>query len=61
MPGGSQLNKRCGKCKGLLRERPTDWAKFGLKEPSMHKRNPVMECVRCGELWYDGKPDKDTK
>ena len=48
---------RCPRCKGKLTERKTDWAKFGLKEPSMHKRNKVMECCRCGELWYEGKPD----
>lgn len=60
---------RCPHCKGKLRERKTDWAKFGLKEPGMHKRNMVYECVGtlsnpgCGELWYEGKPNKydDTR
>ena len=52
------LNKRCPRCKGLLKERKTDWAKFGLKEPGLHKRNKVMQCVRCGELWYEGKPER---
>lgn len=50
---------RCSKCKGKLKERKTDWAKFGLKEPGMHKRNQVYECARCGELWYEGKPNKE--
>lgn len=48
---------RCPKCKGLLKERIDDFAKMGLMAPGIFKRNKVMECARCGELWYEGKPN----
>lgn len=48
---------RCPKCKGNLKERVDDFTKMGLKAPGIFKRNKVMECCRCGELWYEGKPD----
>ena len=48
---------RCPRCKGKLKERVDDFTKMGLKAPMIFKRNKVMECCRCGELWYEGKPD----
>jgi uncharacterized protein with PIN domain len=53
--------KRCPRCKGLLKERIDDFAKMGLKSPGIFKRNKVMECLKCFELWYEGKPSLDNK
>ena len=48
---------KCPRCKVKMVERLSDFAKMGLAEPGFMKRNKVMECVKCGELWYKGKPN----
>ena len=53
--------KLCPSCHGKLKERISDFARMGLCEPGFMKRNKVYDCLKCKELWYEGKPVNDEE